>query len=83
MSTHHSVLIGEGPSRGRLHDCTTSPINQFAALPAADVEVALLALPGLGVAHHPRGVAHRDQGARGVHVAVAAGHLDQSEVSTG
>ena len=23
---------GEGPSRGLLRDCTTSPINQFAAL---------------------------------------------------
>ena len=23
---------GEGPSRGLLHDCTTSPINRYAAL---------------------------------------------------
>ena len=26
------ALVGEGPSRGLLRDCTTSPINRFAAL---------------------------------------------------
>ena len=32
-------LPGEGPSRGLLSDCTTSPINRFAALGQIDQQM--------------------------------------------
>ena len=43
---------GEGPSSGLLRDCTTSPINRFAALvpTALDCSVAGLCLGGLAAA---------------------------------
>ena len=31
-SASRRFKLGEGPSRGLLRDCTTSPINRFAAL---------------------------------------------------
>ena len=44
-SASRRFLPGEGPSSGLLRDCTTSPINRFAALivtPPPSVSVDLL-----------------------------------------
>ena len=59
-------LPGEGPSRGLLRDCTTSPINRFAALLNIWLYIINITHPPLGLLLLVRRV-HADDQDLGLH----------------